>query len=368
MRMIKNDMRLFSFAVLALILMFAIPANSQEAIYEGLPEHFSFDENYYTVYGGPDVQAILVGDNEYSRGDTVTVNVNLMNKGILTGFRSETDDDDLNALEQKLQQAEMSYESQRTTAIGIVAVLASLDPEITVKSGPQEAGTLMAGEQTESPIQFVIEISNNADAGEYPLLLNLYYGFQRNVQVDGDNETDLGITNMQVGLWYDVGTQNVTLPVYVEEEAQFEVTNVTGNLYSDDENMLYVTYSNAGELTAKDAIVRISPSEPFSTTDDQAYLGDLRPGESSIAIFRLKTDEIAVSKDYAINSEIRYEDEDGHSVISDSVKIRTEVLSVESSGGDYGWAVTAAVIIILAAGGFMLYRRHSGTAESGMEE
>ncbi|MBP2030427.1 hypothetical protein J2755_001361 [Methanohalophilus levihalophilus] len=368
MRTIRNYAKQCSFAIMVLALLLTVAASAQEeSVNAGLPEHFSFDENYYTVYGGPDVVATLVGDNEFARGDTVTLNVNLMNKGVLTGFRSETDDDDLDTLEQKLQQAEMSYESQRTTAIGIVAIMTSSDPNIRVKSGPQEAGTLMAGEQTDSPVQFVIEISKNAEAGEYPLLLNLYYGFQRNVQVDGDNETDLGITNMQVGLWYDVGAQNVTVPVYVEEEAKFAVTNVTGILYANEENMLYVTYSNVGELTAKDAIVRMSPAEPFSTTDDQAYLGDLKPGESSVAAFRLKVDENAVFKSYAINSEIKYEDSDGHDRISDAVKIQTEVLPGASSGGNSSTMLGGLAVILLAVGGFVLYRKRSGTNSESEE-
>jgi hypothetical protein len=28
----------------------------------------------------------------------------------------------------------------------------------------------------------------------------LYYGYQENVQINGDNETDLGTTNVEVGL------------------------------------------------------------------------------------------------------------------------------------------------------------------------
>ena len=56
-----------------------------------LPENFDISKNYYTVYGGPDLNATLIGDNEYSRGDTVTLNVDMMNKGEITGFKSEKD-------------------------------------------------------------------------------------------------------------------------------------------------------------------------------------------------------------------------------------------------------------------------------------
>ena len=86
-----------------------------------------------------------------------------------------------------------------------------------------------------NPLEFNIEVSNNAPAGEYPLNLTLYYGYQENVQINGDNETDLGITNMEVGLWYAVGQQMDQVSVIVDEEADFEVTNVTGELVLGEE-------------------------------------------------------------------------------------------------------------------------------------
>ena len=304
----------------SLLLLLAVPAQA------ALPEYFDFGENYYTVYGGPNLTATLVGDNEFSRGDTVTLNINLMNKGTITGFKSEEDDDPLSELKQKLQQTEMSYESQRTTAIGIVATLVSLDPNVKVKSGPQEAGSIPTGQQPEDPIQFTIEIAKNAPAGAYPLMLNLLYGYQKNVQIDGDNETDLGVTNLEIGLWYDAMSQNVTIPIYVKKEADFEVMDVQGELRAGEGGLLYVTYKNTGELPVKDATVRISASEPFSTTDDQAFIGSLVPGETIAAVFNINVDDDATSKMYAINSEIKYEDVDGHDQISDTLKIRTETL------------------------------------------
>ncbi|WP_300607153.1 hypothetical protein [Methanohalophilus sp.] len=350
------------------IFLFVMPAQAESvAENNALPEHFRFDENYYTVYGGPDLSATLVGDDEFYRGDSVVLNINLMNKGVITGFRSETDGDDLDTLEQKLQQAEMSYESQRTTAIGVVAVLTSLDPAIDVKSGPQEAGTLASGDETSSPVKFNIEISENAHAGEYPMLLSLYYGYQKNIEVSGDDETDLGITNMDVGIWYDVGSQNITFPIYVKDAAEFEVVNVSSHLVAGEEGMLYVTYTNIGEEVAEDATVRISAADPFSTTDDQAYLGTLEPGDSAVAIFKLKVDDTAIAKPYAINSEVRYDDKDGRSRISDNIKIRTEIVEPKSTGFPIrnAFALIGAVVVI-AAGSYFAYRRF-GSEEKGEE-
>ncbi|WP_340818768.1 hypothetical protein [Methanolobus sp. WCC4] len=366
-----NIKRIVTASILMMVLM-ALPVHADEmtTVNLELPEYFNFDDNYYTVYGGPDVTATLIGDNEFSRGDEVTLNVNLMNKGVVTGFESDDEADDNSDLEQKIQQTEMGYEAQRTTAIGIVAMLVSEDPNVRVKSGPQEAGTLASGEQTESPVAFNIEVSKNAPAGEYPLSLQLYYGYQENVQIDGDNETDLGITNMEVGLWYAVGQQMQDLTVVVEEEADFEVVNVTGELEAGSEGLLRVVYKNTGEEAVKDATVRISADDPFSTTDDQSFLGSIAPGETAEAVFRLKVDETAVSKVYAINSEIKYEDTDGHSQISDTVKIQTETLPAGSSGSGMGQYIGILVVVVILAVAFVGVRKFMANKEgnNGKEE
>lgn len=345
--------------VASLLLIISITSS----VYAELPDFFNFDENYYTVYGGPNVSATFVGDNEFSRGDTVTIDLNLMNKGVITGFKDQADVHNPDKLQQKIQQTEMGYEAQRTTAIGIVAMLTSGSPYIIVKSGPQEAGSLPSGQQTDNPVQFNIEISKDTPAGTYPLSLQLYYGYQKDVQINGDAETDLGITNMEVGLWYSVGQQNQTINVKVKDEADFEVANVTGELYANQESLLHVIYKNTGETIAKDATVRISTDTPFSTTDDQAFLGTLGPGQTAEALFRLKVDSTAVPKLYSINSEIKYKDEDGHDQISDTLKIKTETLPSQSfaeSLSNYSSLLLIGGILVIAVVGFFAYRKFAG--------
>jgi len=118
--------------------------------------------------------------------------------------------------------------------------------------------------------------------------------------------------------------------------------------------MLYVTYKNSGEEPAKDATVRLSTSDPFSTTDDQAFLGTLKPGENAVAAFDLAVDKAATPKPYALDSEILYEDTEGHSQISDSVKVNTQVLPAEKNklpgfelGTGFAFVTLAACFIML---------------------
>ena len=188
----------------------------------------------------------------------------------------------------------------------------------------------------------------------------MYYGYQQDVQITGDDVTDLGITNMEVGLWYSMGQQNQTINIRVGNEAKFEVVNAIGTLHSNADGMLRVTYKNIGEMTAKDATVRISVNDPFSTTDDQAFLGTLEPGQTADALFKLKVDEMAVAKAYSINSEIKYEDEDGHSQISDTIKIRIETLPARSFSetlSDNKRIFMMIVIVAIAMGGFLIHKK-----------
>jgi hypothetical protein len=344
MRMIKKRIH----TVIVILFMMLLSIVPVEAI---VPENFDISENYYTVYGEPELNATLIGDNQYSRGDTVTLNIEMMNKGTISGFETENEVDMGDYVDEMLQKSEMEYEAQVTTAIGILATLKSENPDVKVKSGPQEAGTLKQGKQSSSPTKFTIEINKNASAGAYPLTLELSYQYQNNVQVDGDDfDTATGIvTNKEVGIWYENKTQTQTINIEVKKEPYFEVANVTGNLYPGEGGILRVTYKNTGEEPAKDATVRVSASDPFSTTDDQAYLGTLNTGEEAVAVFDMDVDGTATPKPYSLNSEILYEDADGHDQISDSIKINTEVLPSEKKlpGYQLGTGIAFLALAVL---------------------
>ncbi len=333
----------FFIAVTTLLILCCAVLPAQAA----LPENFDISENYYTVYGGPDLNATLIGDNEYSRGDTVTLNIEMMNKGEITGFKSENGIDMGDYVGEMLQQSEMQYEAQAVTAVGILATLKSDDPNIKVKSGSQQAGTLKQGKQSSSPTKFTIEINKNASAGTYPLTLDLSYQYQNNVQVGGDEFDSITglVTNKEVGIWYENKTQTQTIQIEVKKEPYFEAANVTGDLYPGESGMIYVTYKNTGEEPAKDATVRVSSADPFSTTDDQAYLGTLNPGKSAVAAFKIAVDDTATAKPYSLSSEIMYEDSDGHDQVSDTIKITTDILPSKQTlpGYELGTGIATAL-------------------------
>ena len=72
----KINLKMIVAASILFSMLFALPASAANMTMNvEVPDFFNFDENYYTVYGGPDVSATLVGDNEYSRGDEVTLKI-----------------------------------------------------------------------------------------------------------------------------------------------------------------------------------------------------------------------------------------------------------------------------------------------------
>jgi hypothetical protein len=80
----------------------------------------------------------------------------------------------------------------------------------------------------------------------------------------------------------------------------------------------------------------------------------LEPGESATAIFNLKVDGSATTKMYGINSEIKYEDIDGHEQITDNIKISIETFparsALENSMKYAGIIIVIGLAIILVFG------------------
>ena len=285
----------------------------------GLPDRispgFTFSKNFYDIYGKPDITATIIGDNEFYRDDEVTLSIDLINRGVIHGYDSDRMPDDSDEI--ALAKMELGYELQQVDAIGITAALTSPENSpIDVQSGPQQVGSIR-GDGGEGTVGFNIEIDENAPAGTYPLILALDYDYQKNVQVSG-NPASEGRTD--VNFWYETLNQTQTLYITIKRLADFEVTGVSSDLQAgEDDRVLRITYMNTGEETATEAVARISVTDPFSSTDDQAYLGTLAPAESATAIFVIDTDSDATVKVYGIDTEIRFKDSTGESRVSDSM-------------------------------------------------
>jgi hypothetical protein len=281
--------------------------------------------DYYDVYGAPHLKANLAGDKVFDRGETATLYVNIMNDGQITGYEADGGeiDGDIAQYGETLTRTFMASEllSDRaiTTADSMTATLSLVEPDapIKIKLDTLLLGSLSTGKSLASPAAFPIEIYDNAKAGTYTLQLDVSYRHQRDSAVTppyGDTY-----------YWYEDLNQTMYIQVVVEEEPYFKVLSTEADLQAGDQETINVTYVNMGDQVARDCIARISVVDPFTTTDDQAYLGDMYPGESKNATFEINVADDATAKTYSISNEIKYKDVHDKSQYSNGLKVTVDV-------------------------------------------
>jgi hypothetical protein len=298
-----------------------------------VPRSFEFSKNYYNVYGSPDLSATIIGSNEFERGQTVTLLIDLMNRGKFLGFDTEntpSTQDDIYAAK-----TEIKLEDKIVDAIGISASL-SADPAspIEVKSISQQVGSVRSGQNSLSPVKFDLKIDKLAQAGEYTLLLDLAYDHQQNVQIINANATS---QTYDANYWYGIMKQNQTLKIRVKKQADFEIIRTNGSLLSGNEGVIEITIKNTGEEEARDVKAIITPSDPISTSDDKAYLNKMEPGNVSVATFKINADSKAVNKTYAIDTVLRYRTPEGDIKYSDILQAPVAVREVGLFERLFGW-------------------------------
>lgn len=314
-------------------------------------------ENYYTMYGGPNLSVSISGTREFERGETVTLYVDLMNYGRLLGFKE--DKTPQSPKEFALANAELQEEYRKTTALGITSTLVSDDQQIEVKSGDQVVQSLKSGDRTQSPLKYTIKIGEHAPSGMYPLRLEVSYDYQDNVRVDASSLSTSGgqqtLVNYRTSYIYQRSNQSIPIEIAVKRQADFEIVGTRGNLTAGEKKAtVEVTYRNIGDEPVRDAVARLSIFKPFSSTDDQAFIGELAPGQERSAVFRLDVDSDATPKEYGISSEIKYKDVQGETVISESMKIP---VTVRPAGTSLILPAALILAVLMLIGGY-LYRKN----------
>ncbi len=323
---------IIAFSLLAALISGTAGAYDAPATYN-VPRSFDFGKNYYNSFGSPDINATIVGSNEFDRGQTVTLNVDLMNRGKFLGFEKDqtpSGEDEIYAA-----QTEVKLEGKIVDATGIAASL-SAEPgsPMEVKSASQQVGSIRSGQNALAPVKFDIKIDKKAKAGEYNLYLNLTYDYQKNVQVFNANATQ---QTYDANYWYGMMRQNQTLKIKVKEQADFEIIRTTGSLFPGREDVVEITIKNTGEEVAKDVKAIINPDDPLSTTDDKAFLYTMEPGSAAVAKYKIKADSKTLPKTYGVDTVLRYENPEGDIKYSDTLQAPVEVKELGLFQRLFGW-------------------------------
>ncbi|MDV2481461.1 S-layer protein [Methanoculleus sp. Wushi-C6] len=196
-------------------------------------------------------------------------------------------------------------------------------------------GTFEPGETVD--VRFKVSVADTAEPQSYPLDVSIAYE-------DYEGKA--------------VTSRATTIGIPVGGKIAFEVVSPKATLYQGQKSILEVVYRNAGAATVYNAQARISAVDPFTSSDDTAYLGDLAPGETATARFEVNVDGAGTLKEYGIDSEIRYRDNLDNSKISDTMKVRVALEQRQGTIFTNPVFLVAVLAVIIGAGYYIfVYRK-----------
>jgi hypothetical protein len=144
----------------------------------------------------------------------------------------------------------------------------------------------------------------------------------------------------------DVVTSDIeTIGIPIGGKISFTITSGPVQVVQGSQNVIQVEYQNTGVTTAYNAQARLSVVDPFTSTDDTAFLGDLKPGQTATARYQMSADDTAAVKDYTLDTEIRYRDALDISHGSDIIHVPVQVQPKPASAG----IMQALPIIVIIA-------------------
>ena len=330
-------------AALLLILACQAPSSAAESGAPIPPEKFSDD--YYKVYGTPDL-AVSLDSYRLYQGESSSLALTLANRGRVTSFQVN-EEPGANMREEIIAaQKEQELEKLRTTAQDVsIRLRAENESAIDITRSVAFPGNIREG-QTSSRLEFPIEAYENAAPGQYRLYADLNYTYQRDVSVKGDEDR---AESPDVFYWYEPINQTIPLTLTVERRslAEFAVLNTSPQILSagSKDNVVRIAIKNVGSERAKDLVARLRPESGIYVAVDESPIPFLEPGEEADLVYKLDVSRDAVAgKEYRLKVDFEFSDRFRDDLTdSENAYIRIEPESRGSS------AYLALLLILLAA-------------------
>ncbi|MDD1684313.1 MAG: NEW3 domain-containing protein [Methanoregula sp.] len=145
-----------------------------------------------------------------------------------------------------------------------------------------------------------------------------------------------------------------TVGIPVRGKITFAVVSDPVSVTPGSDAVITVQYRNTGSVPAYNGQARLSVVDPFTSSDNSAFLGDMKPGEEATATYRVTTDSGAEAQEYMLDTEIRYRDELDNSQISDTFKLRVRVAPSSPLSGIVALLPVLVLAVIAAGAGYYL--------------
>ena len=219
----------------------------------------------------------------------------------------------------------------------IVKIKRNGDSPITPTDSSVYIGDFPVGAIVEC--RYKVSVARGAERSVYPVDVEVVY--ENN---DGDAVT----------------SRSDTIGIPVGGKIDFAVISPPPEMNPGNKKVIMVEYKNTGDTTVYSAQSRISAVNPFTSNDDIAYLGEIKPGESVVASYEVSVDRGATIKEYGLDSEIRYRDALDNPYISDTIKVQINVTAQTGITAIISNPIIMSIIIAAVVGigyGIFKYRR-----------
>jgi hypothetical protein len=253
-----------------------------------------FGDDYYKVYGTPDLTVSLERSSVY-QGEITSIFLTLTNRGRVTAIKVNSEPAPDRRDEILAAQRELELERQRTTAQDVsVELVVENKSAIDVKRAVAFPGNLREG-QTSAPLEFPIEVYKNTHPGMYRMYALINCTYQRDVAVKSDEDHP---DTPDVYYWYERISQVVPLELRVERKSdvEFEVLGVDPERLAagSSDNVVRISVKNVGTDTARDLVARLKPESGIYVSVDESPVPRLEPGESAEFVYKLDVSKDAV--------------------------------------------------------------------------
>lgn len=228
---------------------------------------------------------------------------------------------------------------------------------LKIKNIGPENGTLASVKLLRNGQSPIIPVDSTVFIGDFRSGDTTSCRYKVSVSNDATNQTypvDLAVSYMNREGTV-VTSVKTTIGVPVNEQPVFTVISTVPAVPRGAESTIDVTYRNNGKVPVYDAQARITPHDPVTASDSNAFLGDIAPGETATATFVLVADQDAETGVQTFDSTIRFRDATGISITSDPIPVQLNI--VPSAGGISPLIIVGIIAALIIGAAFFVYRQ-----------
>ena len=216
-----------------------------------------------------------------------------------------------------------------------VVVLQPTSPNFDASETEFAVPDLAPGESAD--FSFDVEVSSAGDPGSRQLSFVVRY----------ENENGNVRTGDPLATRIDVGP----------ERDPFTVEPRESTITAGGEGRLTVLVTNTEDETLSDISAKLFVDDPISSSDDEAFVDALEPGESREITFQVSTGGSTFAKAYPVSVDFEYDRADGTTQVSDSFRLPITVEASSGGGLPIGLLVGIGAVVLVGAAIVVVRRR-----------